>query len=137
MALYRDTGVVLRTWKLAEADRIVSVLTREHGKVRAVAKGVRKSGSRFGARLEPTCHVSIQLYRGKGELDAITQVELIERTEALRVTTSCSYGRPRCSRRSTISRSTVSRPPTCSTCWCGHCERSPSGAANWLRPRSC
>jgi DNA repair protein RecO (recombination protein O) len=85
MALYRDTGVVLRTWKLGEADRIVSVFTREHGKVRGVAKGVRKSGSRFGARLEPTCHVSLQLYRGKGDLDTITQVELLERPEAIRV----------------------------------------------------
>src|SRR5436190_11895990 len=84
MALYRDTGVVLRTWKLGEADRIVSVFTREHGKVRGVAKGVRKSGSRFGSRLEPTCHVSLQLYKGKGDLDTITQVELIERPETVR-----------------------------------------------------
>ncbi|TML18651.1 MAG: DNA repair protein RecO [Actinobacteria bacterium] len=84
MALYRDTGVVLRTWKLGEADRIVSVFTREHGKVRGVAKGVRKSGSRFGSRLEPTCHVSVQLYKGKGDLDTITQVELIERPESVR-----------------------------------------------------
>lgn len=79
MALYRDSGIVLRSWKLGEADRIVSVFTREHGKVRAVAKGVRKSGSRFGARLEPACCVAVQLYRGKGELDTITQVELISR----------------------------------------------------------
>jgi len=84
MALYRDTAVVLRTWKLGEADRIVSLFTRDNGKVRGVAKGVRKSGSRFGSRLEPTCHVSVQLYRGKGDLDTITQVELIERPEAVR-----------------------------------------------------
>lgn len=51
--LYRDTAVVLRTHRLGEADRIVVLLTEHHGKVRAVAKGVRKTTSRFGARLEP------------------------------------------------------------------------------------
>ena len=50
MSLYRDVGVVLRTWKLGEADRIVVIFTPEHGKVRAVAKGVRRTRSRFGAR---------------------------------------------------------------------------------------
>ena len=75
--LYRDQGVVLRTIKLGEADRIVTFLTQGHGKVRAVAKGVRKSGSRFGARLEPTSHVAIQCYRGR-ELDVVTQVETID-----------------------------------------------------------
>ena len=50
--LYRDSGVVLRTIKLGETDRIITLLTQGHGKVRAVAKGVRKSGSRFGGRLE-------------------------------------------------------------------------------------
>ena len=84
MSLYRDHGVVLRTWKLGEADRIVSIITRDNGKVRAVAKGVRKPSSRFGARLEPTCHVSLQLYRGRGELDTVTQVETIDRFASLR-----------------------------------------------------
>lgn len=84
MALYRDHGVVLRTWKLGEADRIVSIFTRENGKVRAVAKGVRKQTSRFGSRLEPTAHLSLQLYRGRGELDTITQVESIDRFASLR-----------------------------------------------------
>ena len=51
MPLYRDEGVVLRTAKLGEADRIITLLTREHGKIRAVAKGVRRTKSRFGARL--------------------------------------------------------------------------------------
>lgn len=78
MSLYRDQGVVLRTWKLGEADRIVSLLLRDHGRVRAVAKGVRKPTSRFGARLEPTSHVSLQCHRGKGDLDTITQVELLD-----------------------------------------------------------
>ena len=52
MSLYRDEGVVLRTSKLGEADRIITILTRGHGKIRAVAKGVRRTKSRFGARLE-------------------------------------------------------------------------------------
>lgn len=81
--LYRDHGVVLRTIKLGEADRIVSFMTQGNGKVRAVAKGIRKSGSRFGARLEPTCHVMIQCYRGR-ELDVVTQVETVEAHRTLR-----------------------------------------------------
>ena len=75
--LYRDEGVVLRTNKLGEADRIVTFLTQGHGKVRAVAKGVRKTTSRFGARLEPTSHVALQCYEGR-ELDIVTQVETID-----------------------------------------------------------
>ncbi len=84
MSLYRDDAIVLRSWKLGEADRIISLHTRDHGKVRGVAKGVRRTRSRFGARLEPTCHVAIQLYRGRGELDTITQVETIDRFPRLR-----------------------------------------------------
>ena len=84
MALYRDEAVVLRTWKLGEADRIVSLHTVAHGKVRAVAKGVRRTRSKFGARLEPACHVAVQLYRGRGELDTLTQAETIDRFSSLR-----------------------------------------------------
>lgn len=76
MALYREQGIVLRTYKLGEADRIVHFLTQGKGKVRAVAKGVRKPGSRFGGRLEPFSHVDLQLYEGR-ELDIVTQAELI------------------------------------------------------------
>ena len=86
--LYRDQGVVLRTIKLGETDRIVTLLTQGHGKVRAVAKGVRKSGSRFGARLEPTSHVALQCYRGR-ELDVVTQVETIDANRALREHYGC------------------------------------------------
>ena len=75
-ALYRDEGVVLRTQKLGEADRIVTVLTRRHGKVRAVAKGVRRTKSKFGARLEPFSHVDLQLYTGRN-LDIVSQAESI------------------------------------------------------------
>ena len=84
MALYRDHAVVLRTWKLGEADRIVSLHTHENGKVRGVAKGVRRTKSKFGARLEPLSHVAVQLYRGKGDLDTITQVETVDRFVSLR-----------------------------------------------------
>jgi DNA repair protein RecO (recombination protein O) len=81
--LYRDRGVVLRTIKLGEADRIVSLLTQGNGKVRAVAKGIRRPGSRFGARLEPTSHVAVQCYRGR-ELDVVTQVETLDAFRPLR-----------------------------------------------------
>jgi DNA repair protein RecO (recombination protein O) len=83
VSLYRDQGVVLRTIKLGEADRIVTILTAGHGKVRAVAKGIRKPSSRFGARLEPTSHVALQCYRGR-ELDVVTQVETIDAFRSLR-----------------------------------------------------
>jgi DNA repair protein RecO (recombination protein O) len=76
--LYRDSAVVLRTHKLGEADRIVVLMTRGHGKVRAVAKGVRRSGSRFGSRLEPGSHVNLQLHEGRGDLDTVTQAETVE-----------------------------------------------------------
>jgi DNA repair protein RecO (recombination protein O) len=75
--LYRDTGVVLRHYQLGEADRIVVLLTEEHGKVRAVAKGVRRTTSKFGARLEPMSHVRLLLYRGR-DLDIVSQAESVE-----------------------------------------------------------
>ena len=76
MSLYRDEAIVLRTQKLGEADRIVTMLTRDHGRIRGVAKGVRRTKSKFGARLEPGSHVDIQLYVGK-TFDTVTQVEAI------------------------------------------------------------
>lgn len=75
--LYRDSAVVLRTYKLGEADRIIVLMTEQHGKVRAVAKGVRKTKSKFGARLEPLSHVQLLLAEGR-ELDIVSQVEVIE-----------------------------------------------------------
>ena len=78
MSLIRDDGVILRTYRLGEADRIVVALTKEHGKVRAVAKGVRKTSSKFGSRLEPLNHVALLLWRGRGDLDTVNQVEVIE-----------------------------------------------------------
>ena len=76
MSLYRDEAIVLRTQKLGEADRIITLLTREHGRIRGVAKGVRRTKSKFGARLEPGSHVDIQLYTGR-TFDTVTQVESI------------------------------------------------------------
>jgi len=73
---YRDDGVVLRTQKLGEADRIITLLTRQNGRVRAVAKGVRRTKSRFGARLEPFTHVDVLIHPGRS-LDVITQAEVI------------------------------------------------------------
>jgi DNA repair protein RecO (recombination protein O) len=89
VALYRDQGVVLRTVKLGETDRIVTVLSQGHGKIRAVAKGVRKPGSRFGGRLEPTTHVALQCYRGRSDLDIVTQAETIDANRRLREHYGC------------------------------------------------
>lgn len=77
VSLYRDDAVVLRVQKLGEADRIVTLLTRRHGRVRAVAKGVRRTSSRFGARLEPFSHVDLQLWHGRS-LDIVRQAEVVE-----------------------------------------------------------
>lgn len=72
MPTYRDEAIVLRTHKLGEADRIITLFTRGHGKVRAVARGVRRTSSKFGGRLEPFTHVDLQLVEGRS-LDIITQ----------------------------------------------------------------
>ncbi|OXE34981.1 MAG: DNA repair protein RecO [Phenylobacterium zucineum] len=76
MPLYRDEAVVLRTHKLGEADRIVTLLSRYNGQIRAVAKGVRRTASKFGARLEPFMVVDAQFFEGKS-LDIVNQVETI------------------------------------------------------------
>lgn len=82
--LYRDHGIVLRTYKLGEADRIIVFITKDHGKVRAVAKGVRKTKSKFGSRLEPMSHVAVQFYEGRGELDIVTQVDSVDHFRPIR-----------------------------------------------------
>jgi DNA repair protein RecO (recombination protein O) len=76
MATYREQGIVLRTVKLGETDRILHLLTQGRGKVRAVAKGIRRPGSKFGGRLEPYSHVDLMLYEGRN-LDVIQQADLI------------------------------------------------------------
>ncbi|MGH9076420.1 MAG: DNA repair protein RecO [Acidimicrobiales bacterium] len=77
MKLYREHGIVLRTHKLGEADRIVVLMTQGRGKVRAVAKGVRRTRSRFGGRLEPPSHLALQLYEGR-DLDTVTEVSSVD-----------------------------------------------------------
>ena len=80
----RDVGVVLRTYKLKEADRIVVFLTANHGKIRGVAKGARKSGSKYSARLEPGSVVDFQWICGNSELVRITQVETVNSNRHIR-----------------------------------------------------
>jgi DNA repair protein RecO (recombination protein O) len=92
MRLYRDRAVVLRQHKLGEADRIVTLLTRDHGLVRAVAKGVRRTRSKFGARLEPFAHIDAQLHPGRN-LDIVTQVVAID---AFATDIVSDYGRYTC-----------------------------------------
>lgn len=83
MPLYKEQGIVLGSIKLAEADKIVTILTQGEGKIRAVAKGIRRTTSRFGARLEPFTHVNVMLYRGRN-LDTVTQVEILAPFRAVR-----------------------------------------------------
>ncbi len=83
MGLYRDRGVVLRSYRLGEADRIVVLATAGRGKVRAVAKGVRRTKSRWGGRLEPLSHVSLLCWEGR-ELDVVTQAEVLDHWRPLR-----------------------------------------------------
>jgi DNA repair protein RecO (recombination protein O) len=84
VSLFRDTGVVLRTYRLGEADRIIVFITEQHGKVRAVAKGIRKTTSKFGARLEPLTHVDLLLWQGRSDLDIVNQVEVLDTFRAVR-----------------------------------------------------
>ena len=84
MGLFRCRGIVVRTYKLGEADRIISFVTDTHGKVRAVAKGIRKTKSRIGARLEPLSNVSLLIYEGRGDLDIVSQAESVEQYKAIR-----------------------------------------------------
>jgi DNA repair protein RecO (recombination protein O) len=83
MGLRHDQGIVLRSFPFGEADRVVVLLSPNHGKLRAVAKGVRKTTSRFGGRLEPFTQVDLVLYEGRN-LDTITQVSVIEAFPHLR-----------------------------------------------------
>jgi DNA repair protein RecO (recombination protein O) len=73
---YKTEAIVLRSLRFAEADRILHLYTSERGRIGAIAKGVRKTKSRFGARLEPLSHVELMLHEGSGELQTITGVDL-------------------------------------------------------------
>jgi DNA repair protein RecO (recombination protein O) len=83
VSLYKTKGIVLRTRKLGEADKIVTLYTNTRGKVDAVAKGIRRTKSKFGARLEPFSLVSLLLYEGRS-LDIISQAETIDSFKPLR-----------------------------------------------------
>lgn len=84
MSLLQDRGVVLRTYRLGEADRIVVLLTEGHGKVRAVAKGVRKTASKWGARLEPLSHVALLWWQGRSDLAVVSQAEVVDAFKPVR-----------------------------------------------------
>ncbi|MEX2275111.1 MAG: DNA repair protein RecO [Actinomycetota bacterium] len=84
MPLTKEQGIVLRSVKLGEADKIITIMTQGSGKVRAVAKGIRKTTSRFGARLEPFTHVDLLLYRGRGSLDTVTQADILSSHRCMR-----------------------------------------------------
>ncbi|MGZ4339269.1 MAG: DNA repair protein RecO [Gaiellaceae bacterium] len=81
---YKTEAIVLRSLRFAEADRILHLYTAERGRIGAIAKGVRKTKSRFGARLEPLSHVELMLHEGAGELQTITGVELLRSHHAVR-----------------------------------------------------
>ncbi|HSG13701.1 MAG TPA: DNA repair protein RecO [Gaiellaceae bacterium] len=81
---HKTEAVVLRSFRFGEADRILHLYTHDRGRVGAVAKGVRKTKSRFGARLEPFSHVELMLHQGSGELHTITGVSLVDSHHAAR-----------------------------------------------------
>jgi len=81
---YKTEAVVLRSLRLCEADRVLHLYTLDRGRVGAVAKGVRKTKSRFGARLEPLSHVEVLLHQGQSDLQTVTGVELIRSHHAAR-----------------------------------------------------
>jgi DNA repair protein RecO (recombination protein O) len=81
---YKTEAVVLRSFRLGEADRVLHLYTLERGRIGAVAKGIRRTKSRFGARLEPLSHVALMLHQGTGELQTVTGVDLVRSHRAAR-----------------------------------------------------
>ncbi len=77
-------AVVLRSFRFAEADRILHLLTREHGRVGAICKGIRRTRSRFGGRLEPLSRVELVLHEGRGELATVTAAATVSTGERVR-----------------------------------------------------
>jgi DNA repair protein RecO (recombination protein O) len=74
---YKTEAVVLRSIRFGEADRVLHLYTLERGRVGAVAKGIRRTKSRFGARLEPLSHAEVMLHQGSGELATVTGAALL------------------------------------------------------------
>src|SRR5881398_3246149 len=81
---YRTEAIVLRSLRFGEADRILHLYTRERGRIGAIAKGIRKTKSRVGARLEPLSHAELHLHEGSGELQTVTGVDLVQSHAATR-----------------------------------------------------
>src|SRR5436190_9037965 len=81
---YKTHAIVLRSMRFSEADRILHLYTAERGRIGAIAKGARKTKSRFGARLEPLSHVELMLHEGGGELQTVTGAELVRSHRAAR-----------------------------------------------------
>src|SRR2546421_6969384 len=81
---YTTQAIVLRSFRLGEADRVLHLYTAERGRVGAVAKGIRKTKSRFGGRLEPLSPVELMLHRGSGELETLTGAQLLRSHHAAR-----------------------------------------------------
>jgi DNA repair protein RecO (recombination protein O) len=81
---YKTEAVVLRSMRLGEADRVLHVYTLDRGRVGAVAKGIRRTKSRFGGRLEPMSHVELMLHEGSGELQTVTGAQLVRPHSAAR-----------------------------------------------------
>src|SRR6266542_679455 len=81
---YKTEAVVLRSFRFGEADRVLHLYTLARGRIGAIAKGVRKTKSRFGARLEPLSHVELMLHEGSGELQTVTGADLVRPHRAAR-----------------------------------------------------
>jgi DNA repair protein RecO (recombination protein O) len=81
---YKTEAVILRSFRFGEADRVLHLYTLDRGRIGAVAKGVRKTKSRFGARLEPLSHTALMLHQGSGELQTVTGVDLVHSHDSAR-----------------------------------------------------
>src|SRR5919206_4452893 len=81
---YKADAIVLRSIRFSEADRVLHLFTLERGRVNAIAKGVRKTGSRFGARLEPLTRSQLLLHEGRGELHTVTSADIVRSHDAVR-----------------------------------------------------
>ena len=80
----KDDAVVLRTYKSGESDRVVVLWTRNHGKIRVFAKGIRKPTSKIGGSLEPLSYVKVHLAQSKGDLYIAKNVQLVDQLKTLR-----------------------------------------------------
>ena len=150
-AAAEDEAIVLRSIRYGEADRILHLYTPEHGRLGAIAKGVRRSRSRFGARLEPFFHVRVVLHEGRGELFTVTERRHDRRPRpAARARRDARRRRARVRRGLAAVRDRATRIPRCSGCWptswrCsaptprtpGRRTGSRSGSSCCWRPGSC